>query len=257
MSIPFDPITYVRDIEAAALFGGWTIRHLSPCASGTRPWLQRAAKRGPDAPSVYLSAGIHGDEISGPYALLEMLRQSDIFADFNTVIFPILNPDGLVANQRENAAGIDLNRDYRNPKSVEIPSHIDALKTLGRFHAAMMLHEDFEGVGAYLYQLNDTLPATLGTEIIAAMGRHVPIDLRPEIEGVAATGGILERRDLIRILGDIEQRPDWPEAIYLSQNHTKVSYTTETPKPFPLDQRIQAQMAAVRTLLDALLPPSI
>jgi hypothetical protein len=46
----------------------------------------------------------------------------------------------------------------------------------------MMLHEDFEGIGAYLYELNDALAPTLGSEIIAAMGRHVPIDLRPVIE---------------------------------------------------------------------------
>ena len=48
----------------------------------------------------------------------------------------------------------------------------------------------------------------------------------------------------------MEDRPDWPEAIYLSLHHTKVSYTTETPKPFPLEQRVQAQIAAVRTLLE-------
>jgi hypothetical protein len=46
----------------------------------------------------------------------------------------------------------------------------------------MMLHEDYEGIGAYLYELNDTLDPGLGTKIIAAMGLHVPIDLRPEIE---------------------------------------------------------------------------
>jgi len=116
----------------------------------------------------------------------------------------------------------------------------------------MMLHEDYEGVGAYLYELNDSLP-TLGEKIIAAMSRYVPIDLRPEIEEVPARGGVLRRKDLVLKLGPIENRPDWPEAIYLSMNHSKVSYTTETPKPFPLAQRVQAQIAAVRTLLDALL----
>ena len=65
-------------------------------------------------------------------------------------------------------------------------------------------------------------------------------------------GGILLRRNLVLKHGPIENRPDWPEAIYLNMHHTKVSYTTETPKPFPLVQRVQAQIAAVRTLLDAL-----
>ena len=252
MSDTFDPATFAREVEAAAAADGWAIRHLSPTASGPRPWFARTARTGHGAPHVYLSAGIHGDEISGPYAILEMLRRPDFFAAFHATIFPILNPNGLAANLRVNADGIDLNRDYRNSKSAEILSHIEALQTLGRFNAAMMLHEDFEGIGAYLYELNDDLPPGLGGEIIAAMGRHVPIDMRPEIEEVPANGGVLSRKDLIAKLGPIEDRPDWPEAIYLSLNHTRVSYTTETPKPFPLAQRVAAQIAAVETLLVAL-----
>jgi hypothetical protein len=247
----FDPAAFARDIEAAAQSGGWTVRHLSPCAGGPRPWLQRAARAGDRSPRLYLSSGIHGDEISGPYAILELLRLPDFFSDFNTVIFPILNPDGLARGIRENGAGIDLNRDYRDPKSDEIASHLEALQTLGRFEAAMMLHEDYEGVGAYLYELNETTPET-GREIIAAMGRHVPIDLRSEIEGVPAQGGILLRRNLVLKLGPIAERKEWAEAIYLSQHHSDISYTTETPKPFPLAHRIQAQIAAIETLLKAI-----
>jgi protein MpaA len=252
MNSNFDPRSYARDVEESAREGGWTIRHLSPTASGDRPWLHRAAPTGPGASRVYLSAGIHGDEISGPLALFEMLRRPNFFAAFDAVIFPMLNPDGLARDMRGNAEDVDLNRDYRDPKTAEITSHVEALKTLGRFDAAMMLHEDFEGVGAYLYELNDALPSTLGGEIIAAMGRHVPIDLRPVIEEVPARGGVISRRDLLAKHGRIEERPDWPEAIYLSVHHTRVSYTTETPKPFPIGQRVQAQIAAVGILLQAL-----
>ena len=249
---PFDPGAFARDVEQAALADGWTVQYLTPTASGPRPWLQRLARTGPGAPSVYLSAGIHGDEVSGPLALLEILRQPDFLAGFDVAMFPILNPNGLARNIRGNVDGIDLNRDYRNSKSDEIVSHILALETLGRFHAAMMLHEDFEGIGAYLYELNDELSPTLGDEIITAMGQHVPIDLRPEIEEAPAHGGVISRKDLIAKLGKFEDRPDWPEAIYLSIHHTRVSFTTETPKPFSLQQRIEAQIAAVTTLLKTL-----
>ena len=248
----FDTQSYARDVEELGRAGGWTIRHLSPTTSGARPWLHRAARTGRGAPRVYLSAGIHGDEISGPLAMLEMLRHADFFAAFDVKIFPILNPDGLARGTRTNADGIDLNRDYRRPKSVEVASHIETLKTLGRFDAAMMLHEDFEGDGVYLYELNDALSSTLGGEIIAAMGRHIPIDMRPVIEEVPAHGGVISRKEIVAMRGPIENRPDWPEALYLSVHHTKVSYTTETPAPFPLEARVQAQIAAVKTLLAAL-----
>jgi protein MpaA len=252
---PFVPADHVREVEAAAREAGWTIRYLSPTPVGTRPWLEkRASKRegGKPPPRFYLSAGIHGDEIAGPLAVLEMLRQPDFFAPVDTTIFPILNPEGLSRALRGNHAGIDLNRDYRGARSSEVRGHLAVLPTLGRYDIAMMLHEDYEGTGAYLYELNEGPVPNLGRRIIAALGRHVPIDERPVIEEVEARGGIIQRADIIRKMGPIGNRPEWPEAIYLSLFHTNVSYTTETPMLQPLAQRVQAQIEAVRTVIEAL-----
>jgi protein MpaA len=250
---PLDPALYAIEVEEVAREGGWTVRHLSPCLSGTRPWFHRAVANDPTAPRLYLSAGIHGDEVAGPLAALRMLREPGFFKEIDVTLFPILNPDGIARNLRGNADGIDLNRDYRNPKSEEIRSHIEAIDTLAPFAAALFLHEDYEGTGAYLYEFNDSnLRADLGASMIKAMGRHVPIDLRAEIEEVVASGGVLSRRDVILKYGSIEERPDWPEAIYLGLHHTRVSYTTETPLPLPLEQRIEAQLAATATLIEEL-----
>lgn len=248
---PPDPAAYAREVEQAAASDNWTIHHLSPCQSGPRPWFHRPGPS-PAAPRFYLSSGIHGDEIAGPLAVLRMLRLPDFFRDFDTTIFPILNPDGIARGTRTNAAGIDLNRDYKDTKSDEIRSHKAALESMPPFAAAMYLHEDFEGTGAYLYELNEAIPPVLGVKIIAGMSQHVPIDLRPEIEDVVAHGGVLSRRDLILRLGPIEDRPEWPEAIYLSVHHTRLSYTTETPMLQPLENRIAAQIAAVSTMLEAI-----
>jgi murein peptide amidase A len=248
-----DPITYADEVEKAARTADWTVRYLSPIESGPRPWFQRAGPPGESAsPRLYLSAGIHGDEISGPLALLEMIRHPGFFAGFEVTIFPILNPNGLARGVRTNGDGIDLNRDYRNSKSLEIKGHIETLLTLGRFDASLMLHEDYEGIGAYLYELNDTLDPGLGAKIIAAMGVHVPVDLRPEIEEAPARGGVISRRDLIEKLGRLEDRSEWAEATYLTVYHTGVNYTIETPKPFPIEARVKAQIAAVETVMNAL-----
>ena len=84
------------------------------------------------------------------------------------------------------------------------------------------------------------------------MGLHVPVDLRPEIEEAVARGGVISRRDLIAKLGRLEERPEWSEATYLTVYHTEVSYTIETPKPFPIKARVNAHIAAVETLMNAL-----
>ncbi len=254
MNLPtnFDPLSYTGELEEVARAADWTVRYLSLVESGPRPWLQRILPQGETTPPrLYLSAGIHGDEISGPLALLEMIRQPAFFAGFEVMMFPILNPNGLARGVRTNWDEIDLNRDYRALKSREIASHVETLLTLGRFDAAMMLHEDYEGIGAYIYELNDTLDPTLGAKVIASMGLHVPIDMRPEIEEAAALGGVISRRDLIAKLGPIEDRPEWAEAIYLLVNHTDAAYTTETPKPFPIEARVKAQIAAVETVMSA------
>jgi murein peptide amidase A len=249
----FVPIAYAGEVEKAARPAGWTVRYLSEMESGPRPWIQRPAPAGDKAPPrLYLSAGIHGDEISGPLALLEMIRQPGFFAGFDVTIFPILNPNGLARGMRTNWDEIDLNRDYRNSRSLEIKGHIETLLTLGRFDASMMLHEDYEGIGAYLYEFNDTLDPQLGAKIIQAMGLHVPIDLRREIDEGPACAGVISRRDLAAKLGRLEDLPEWAEAIYLMVHHTKVSYTIETPKPFPIEARVKAHIAAVETLIDAL-----
>jgi hypothetical protein len=248
---PLEPAAYVREVEQAAAADHWTIRQLSPTASSPRPWFHRAGPHH-SAPRFYLSAGIHGDEIAGPIAVLKMLRIPGFFRDFDTTIFPILNPDGIARGTRTNAAGIDLNRDYKDTKSDEIRSHKAVLETLPAFAAAMYLHEDFEGTGAYLYELNDAQPPVLGAKLIEAMSRHVPIDLRPEIEELVAHGGVLSRRDIVLRLGPIEDRPEWPEAIYLSIHHTRLSYTTETPMLQPLEKRVEAQIAAVSAMLEAI-----
>jgi hypothetical protein len=113
-------------------------------------------------------------------------------------------------------------------------------------------HLQNEGIGAYLYELNDTLDPGLGAKIIAAMELHVPIDLCPEIEEWAARGGVISGCDFIAKLGPLEDRPEWAEAIYLSVHHTDAVYTIETPKPFPIKARVQAHIAAVETLMKAL-----
>jgi hypothetical protein len=42
------------------------------------------------------------------------------------------------------------------------------------------------------------------------------------------------------------------EATYLTVYHTEVSYTIETPKPFLIEARVKAHIAAVETLINAL-----
>jgi hypothetical protein len=63
------------------------------------------------------------------------------------------------------------------------------------------------------------------------------------IEGRPASGGII-RPNL-----DPNTRPQWPEAFWLLQNKTRLSYTLEAPSDFPLGLRVNALVAGVQAAL--------
>ena len=56
------------------------------------------------APRIYLSAGIHGDESASTEALLAWAENnSETLQSLQLLIFPCLNPWGLVHNKRGDA----------------------------------------------------------------------------------------------------------------------------------------------------------
>lgn len=66
-----------------------------------------------DGPSpVLIIAAIHGDEPTSRYVASQLLEQMSGAARANLAIIPCANPDGLEADRRTNAHGVDLNRNF-------------------------------------------------------------------------------------------------------------------------------------------------
>ncbi len=74
------------------------------------PLLMFEKMNGDGLPAISISAGIHGDEPAPVWTLLNLLESNFFTTAANWQIFPILNPSGLERNTRENADGVDLNR---------------------------------------------------------------------------------------------------------------------------------------------------
>jgi predicted deacylase len=193
---------------------------------------------------LYISTGIHGDEPAGPLALLQLLEEDRWPKEAALWICPCLNPTGFPLNQRENAQGIDLNRDYRHFRSAEARAHAAWLQEQPRFDLALCLHEDWEAHGFYLYELNPDARPSLAEKLVEAVAKVCPIDRSPVIEGREARDGI------IRPKINLAERPQWPEAFYLISHKTRLSYTLEAPSDFPLATRVAALVTAVRAVLE-------
>jgi len=222
----------------------------SAAAAGFSPALLAELPAGPlvawerpvSGPRVYLSAGIHGDEPAGPLALLELLREGFFTPSVHWLLCPALNPSGLAAFTRENAAGLDLNRDYWLRDTAEIMAHALWLDARGAPDLFISLHEDWETNGFYFYEINlrEDQPQR-ARHILDSVSPWFPPEPGPEIDGH-------EPREPGWIYHAAE--PDlpegWPEAIYLAKMGCPISFTFETPSHAPLRQRVAAHMAAVK-----------
>jgi hypothetical protein len=115
---------------------------------------------------VLLWSQMHGDESTATLALVDLLRYvvdnandplvTRITQQTQVVVVPMLNPDGAQRGRRENAAGIDINRDARRQASPEA-------RALAALHARLSPHFGFN--------LHDQLPR------LAEDGRPVAISL--------------------------------------------------------------------------------
>jgi hypothetical protein len=229
---------YLPAFECAAFAAGFSREVLAETAAGPLVAWRRAGS----GPRVYLSSGIHGDEPAGPLALLELMRAGFFSADIDWAICPALNPGGLAAGLRDNADGVDLNRDYRVQRSLEATAHAAWLASGPVPEMFLSLHEDWEASGFYLYEINlgeDVPERAMG--IIAAVSPWFSPETGPDIDGHAPreAGWIYHEAE-----ADVPE--GWPEAIYLAKLGCPLSFTFETPSHARLAVRVDAQRAAVR-----------
>ncbi len=189
---------------------------------------------------IYLSAGIHGDEPASSEALITWAEQNAArLRDLPLLVFPCLNPWGLVNNCRFSEAGDDLNRSFHRD---EIPV-IAAVKSViagHRFAVSLMLHEDYDGQGLYLYEIQRETPYW-GEALLAKARKIIPIEGRGCVDGWKAAAGLVRRTINFKRFN----RVGYPEAIWLHLYHSDRTFTAETPSEFALPQRVAAHVSIV------------
>ncbi len=187
---------------------------------------------------VYLCAGVHGDEPAGALGLLAWAEDNhDLLRSAPFLILPCFNPWGLVHNTRHDQAGRDLNRSFH---LAEIP----AIAAWRRYvegcqiSSALTLHEDYDARGCYLYEMADRHPPR-GHDLLRAVADLIPPDPRPEIEGRAAAGGVIDTSERPRDLAG------QPEALELHDRGVPWVVTFETPSEYSLFARMRVHRRVV------------
>lgn len=200
-----------------------------------------------DAPWIYLSSGVHGDEPSGPQALMRLLEEDYFGPELNWLICPVLNPTGLARATRETMDGKDINRDYKKRETPEVRAHLAWLDEQPTASLFISLHEDWESTGVYYYEINDGVDGVTYQEMMKAAEPFFP----PEPQEIIDEH---ETRELGWIYH--ESKPDvedgWPEAIYLALANCSLSYTIETPSSKGIEARISAHVAMSKAAVEGL-----
>jgi protein MpaA len=233
---------FLREFHIAALARGWAAEKWATIDA----FELHGYRRGPTdaAKTIYLSSGIHGDEPAGPVALRRLIEEDEWPSDTQIFLCPCINPTGLAAVTRENRQRIDLNRDYRHAQTDEVRAHMAWLQRLPRFDLALILHEDWEADGYYVYEVNFEKLPPIAPRIIQAVREMCPIQPSSKIDGLwDCVAGIIHPNVMP------EGRPQWAEAIYLIVHKTNQSLTLEAPSDFPLPFRVAAHVRAVRAAL--------
>ena len=209
----------------------------------------------PEAPCVHITAGVHGDEPAGPWALLSLVDCGLLDARFAYRIWPCTNPSGYSAGTRLNAEGNDVNRSFTEEVATPESRAIMAANRDRRFTLALDLHEDFEADGFYCYEPvvdgNAPLSRAILRQIEAAGFPLQSLDHLfdlgyPRDAERAAEMRTLERgRVLVNASAEIRLFPGLPLSLYLLRTATHRYVTAETPRKRAWEDRIAMHRVAV------------
>ena len=207
----------------------------------------------PRLPVVTISAGVHGDEPAGVWALLSLVRDGLLDPRYSYRLWPCFNPTGFEAGTRANAEGTDMNRTFgRGGSSPEAKAILTANRDRS-FELAIDLHEDHEATGFYLYE---TAPSARRssyaqpvTAAVSAAGFPLQI-LTPEFELGPPGAEAAQVRSAGAVVVDAPRETPFfggalPLGLVLVRRATPCALTFEAPRSRPPQDRIAILRVAV------------
>ena len=238
----FEPLTDLAT-ESERLFPAH-LEFTDPRGSTTS--IPRFLFTGPGERSTFLRvgifAGIHGDEVSGIHAAVELLRRlhenPDPVTGYELFVYPVCNPWGFSQNTRYLKSGADMNREFwRGSNEVEVLMLEGQLLRLA-FDGIIALHTDDTSHGLYGFAKGHQLTRHVLEPALESASRFLPRNFDRSIDNFQANQGIIEQ-GYPGILGAPPTQSPQPFEIVF-----------ETPHHTPADLQTTAHIAAITAILE-------
>jgi hypothetical protein len=214
----------------------------------------------PRAKKVFLSAGIHGDEKAGVYALLDFLRKDvkGYLNHYSFVALPCLNPSGFERDTRSNHNRRNINRDFKTrSRTKEARSVKSFMRMLGwSYLFCLNSHEDPTHIKVKKHSLEDN-PREFYLYLVSPLRDigHTIMNMMEEndIEVCKRERIYEDRADSGVVWWAGRHDPEYCEYDTLENhflNYTEHSIAPETPTCWSLEKRILAHRLTIAATIE-------
>ena len=190
-------------------------------------------------PGICFIGAVHGNEVSGSYAILKFLEEGK--ASKRVTLFPIANPIGFENQTRTATDRLNINRQF-DKDNLENESKLlrNALEN-EKFDLLCTFHEDSAAKGFYVYYGNPKHD-NLAKKIVEVAKEFMPVDTRKVIYRDKVKNGT--------ILVDIEdEKPQNAKALDTWMYKMGTDYVcVELPSQEPLEKRAACGKAIIEFL---------
>jgi hypothetical protein len=207
------------------------------------------------APEIALSAGVHGDEPAGPWALLSIAENGDLDSRYAYRMWPCTNPSGFRAGTRASEDAVDVNRSFgRGGQTPEARAIVTANRDR-KFVLSLDLHEDCDAEGFYCYEYGAGDIGHIVVRAVREAGHPVQdltrCDLGAPFEDPELLDGIVRPTKTVEsdLIGGLSY------TMLIVRHAAKRALTFETPTRLPLEERISIHRIAVKAAIAALPKP--
>lgn len=191
---------------------------------------------------VGIFAGIHGDEIAGTLAAVEILKKlearPELGRGYEIYVYPVINPTGFEDNTRFSRRGKDLNREFWNHSRESEIQILEAQLREYRFQGLISLHADDTSDGLYGFVRGATLTREVLAPALEKASTHLPRNFNKIIDGFAAHNSIIKKGYNGILTAPPATKPKPFEVVL------------ETPQLAPIEKQVEAHVIAVLTMLE-------